>query len=420
MKTRGPYETLAGKAHDTVVRELEQLIGAAKITMAEGGHWLLGQRAPKGPIMRERDISFVYKCVWGAYAACMDRHYIVEMLNWLYENALRPNGDFFFPEEVPGHRIDLRIYRVMVFLKFAALLEHRMIHDEKVLRRLGQYQDTATGGCFHYIGEDPARPTLPSFIRVGETAFFGECALACGLKDEALRAGAWMLKLAQDNHAHMTREGIFYCQTDRRGELITVVGPGEKIFKTVNNWDANQAGWMLGCAMAFLADLYDTMRDKWGYEAGQSQTYLEGALSIVDFEDTMPAYTYLYPSKCKVLWGTGTILRVLLKYGQGTEEQFDKLYRVSKRTFLYTFLGSQLPDGSWAAAHYPLRDDSPELQFDYRVLKGLTLNPREEIKGSTTSTYLPAVEVTGEFLGEIGAMVEGLAPLLELYRTRKP
>ena len=78
MKTRGPYETLAGKAHDTVVRELEQLIGAAKITMAEGGHWLLGQRAPKGPIMRERDISFVYKCVWGAYAACMDRHYIVE------------------------------------------------------------------------------------------------------------------------------------------------------------------------------------------------------------------------------------------------------------------------------------------------------------------------------------------------------
>jgi len=66
--------------------------------------------------------------------------------------------------------------------------------------------------------------------------------------------------------------------------------------------------------------------------------------------------------------------------------------------------------------HYPLRDDAPELQFDYRVLKGLTLYPSQQIAGSTTSSYLPAPEVTGEILGEIGAMVEGLSPLIGYYR----
>jgi hypothetical protein len=141
-------------------------------------------------------------------------------------------------------------------------------------------------------------------------------------------------------------------------------------------------------------------------------------LSLADFEDTMPVYTYYYPSKSKVLWGAGALLRVLLKYGLGTEEQFDRLYRASKRVFVLTFLGAQMPDGSWPAIHYALKDDSPELQFDYRVLKGLTLYPADEITGTTTCSYLPAVEVTGEVLGEIAAMVEGLTSLLEHYRIK--
>jgi hypothetical protein len=77
-----------------------------------------------------------------------------------------------------------------------------------------------------------------------------------------------------------------------------------------------------------------------------------------------------------------------------------------------------LPDGSWAADHYPLSDDSPELQFDQRVLKGLALNPSGEIEGSTTCSFLPAVEATGEILGEIAAMVEGLKSLLDFYRAQ--
>jgi hypothetical protein len=306
----------------------------------------------------------------------------------------------------------------LLFLKYAALMDHPMIRDEKVMKRIRQYQDMATGGCFYYIGEDPANPVWPDFIDVGNTAFFGELCLALDLRNEALRAGAWMLKLVQDNGVHMSGEGTFYCLTDRQGQLVTDVKPGEVIFKTVNNRDSNQMGWNIGCCMAFLADLYHAMREKWGYKTEDSRPYLDAALRLTDFENSMPLVTYFYPSKCKVIWGAAALLGVLLKHGLGSETEFDKLYRICKRVFLFTFLGTQLPEGGWPGLHYPLTDDAPELQFDYRVLKGLTLYPREQIVGSSSSSYLPPTEVTGEILGEIGAMVEGLSPLIEHYRQR--
>jgi hypothetical protein len=419
MQTHFPYETLVGKSPATIIRELEQLIGAAQITLAEGGRWLVNQRAPLGPIMGERDVSYVYKSIWGAYAAGVERRYIAKMLDWLHAQALQPNGDFFFPAEPADHRVDTRAYRQFVFLKFAALLDHPIVHDERVMRRMAQYQDPATGGCFYYIGEDPDRPAYPDFCSVGDTAFFGEFALAAGWRDAALRAGRWMLKVVADNAKHMAQTGDFYTLADRRGDLITQVSPGEKINKTVNNRDANQMGWNLGCALAFLADLYAALRHDQTRSDPTGRTYQEyikAILTICQFEDTMPLETYFYPSKCKVVWGTGRVLDIFLRYGLAIEEDLDRLYRISKRVFVHTFLGSQLPDGSWPGIHYPLHDDAPELQFDYRVLKGLTLYPQTPIRGSATCSYLPAVEVTGEILGEIGALLEGLSPLIDYYR----
>jgi len=63
------YDSLLDKTPDTIVRELEQLVGAARITITEASRWLITQRAPQGPVMRDRDVSLVYKCIWGGYAA---------------------------------------------------------------------------------------------------------------------------------------------------------------------------------------------------------------------------------------------------------------------------------------------------------------------------------------------------------------
>ncbi len=66
--------------------------------------------------------------------------------------------------------------------------------------------------------------------------------------------------------------------------------------------------------------------------------------------------------------------------------------------------------------YYPHGDHSPELDYDYRVLKGLILTPIDRTSGGETSTYLPAVEITGEFLGETAAFLQGLEALLESVR----
>ena len=78
----------------------------------------------------------------------------------------------------------------------------------------------------------------------------------------------------------------------------------------------------------------------------------------------------------------------------------------------------EIPVADPVLAAFADGDDAPELQFDYRVLQGLSLVPAGPIEGSTTCSYLPAVEVTGEVLGEIAAMLEGLEPLLAHYRAR--
>ena len=51
-------------------------------------------------------------------------------------------------------------------------------------------------------------------------------------------------------------------------------------------------------------------------------------------------------------------------------------------------------------------------------MKGLALTPAERIAESTTNSFLPAVEITGEVLGETGAMIEELEPLLRHYRAQ--
>jgi hypothetical protein len=235
MNTRTPYDTLLDKSKDAIVRELEQLIGAAEIALAEGSRWLISQRAPVGPLMAEHDVSHVYKCVWAHYMAGSDGHYVAELLDWLMEHARQPNGDLFFPTEPPDHRDDVRVYRALVCLRIAALTGHPMAQDAQIVQRALQYQDAVTGGCSYFIGEDPDDPQWPEFIGVGETAFLGEFGIAANFRQQAIRAGDWLRKLVLDNQSHMTDEGIFYCLADRDRALITRVAAGEKIFKMVNN-----------------------------------------------------------------------------------------------------------------------------------------------------------------------------------------
>ncbi len=377
--------------------ELEHLLSAVRLCLAQGGRYLVSRCAPHGPIMREPNLSYIHKAAWGMYAGGVD-------------HALQPNGDFYLPGEGLEYKDMQRAYRPLTFGKVAAWIGHPLIRDERVVGRLLQYQH-ASGGCFNYIGDGPEvqeQPTLGTL----NTSFFGHLMLALGRREEALRAGDWLRRWVQANAAHMAEDGVLYSSMTPAGALVTNLVLGARMAGMVDNRAPKQEFWQVGTTMAYLAVLYDHMRQEWGHSAEAAQPYLDSALLLLDFEATMPLETYLWPSKCKVAWGAGELLRVLVRYGLGSAAQVEMAYQAARKTAVFTFMDNQLPHGGWSCMHYPLSELAPELPYDYKPLGGLVAIPDGPIPGSQT-IWLPSEEITGEFLGEIKSVELGVLALLE-------
>ncbi|MGQ9576671.1 MAG: hypothetical protein ACUVUC_15290 [Thermoguttaceae bacterium] len=391
------------------ISEPAELLRAVRLALLEGGRFLLSRIAPNGPILRERNLSYVHKASWGMYAAGVDHQTIGRLLDWAQREALRPNGDFFFPEEGPEYKDMQRVYRPLTFGKVAAWIGHPVIRLPQVLERILQYQDSS-GGVFHWIGDDPKRPERPATLGSLNTTFFGHLMIALDMPEQAIAAGRWVRQWVQANREAMAQGRLFTLMTPE-GRLVTQVEPGQRLSRLVDRQSPKQEFWQVGTAMAYLAVLYETMRTRWGASAAQAQPYLDAALALLDFEAAMPLDSYLWPSKCKVGWGAGELLRVLAAHRLAGPETLETAYRVAERVTLFTFMDNQLPGGGWPPMHYPLSELAPEIAFSYKPLKGLVGAPAEPIPGSAT-IFLPAEEITGEFLGEIKSIEQGLAAYL--------
>jgi len=343
------------------------------------------------------------------YAAGVDHDVIARLLDWAREEALQPNGDFYIPGEAPEYKDMQRVYRPLTFGKVAAWIGHPLIREERVIHRILQYQHRASGGVFNYIGEDPKHVEEQATLGTLNTSFFGHLMIALDRKEEAIRAGEWMRRFVEANRENMER-GVLYTQMTRDGELVVDVEPGEKITKVVDLRDPKQEFWHVGTAMAYLVVLYDTMRGRWGYAEAQAQAYLDSALLLLDFEERMPLETYLWISKCKVGWGAGELLRLLIRYGKG-EREIERVYRVCERVAIFTFMDNQLPNGGWSCFHYPLSERIPEMAFNYKPLKGVVRVPDGRIPGSQT-IFLPGEEITGEYVGEMKSIEMGIEEML--------
>jgi hypothetical protein len=305
-----------------------------------------------------------------------------------------------------------RVYRPLTFGKVAAWIGHPVIRKPRVLKRILQYQHQPSGGAFAYLGDDPEHPELPPTIGSLNTTFFGHLMVALDMCEQALAAGDWVRRWIDANREPL-RCGQLFTQMTLDGRLVTEVRPGERISKIVDTQHPKQEFWHVGTAMAYLAVLYDAMRTRWKRTAEQARPYLDAALALLDFEATMPLDTYLWPSKCKVGWGAGELLRILVQYRVADESTLEKTYRVAERVAMFTFLDSQLADGGWPAMHYPLSETAPELAFSYRPLKNVVWAPPEQIARSQT-IWLPGEEITGEFLGEMRSIEQGVTAWLSV------
>jgi hypothetical protein len=392
------------------IADPQHLLGAIRVALVQGGQFLVSRLAPNGPILRERNVSYVHKASWGMYAAGVDHGILARMLDWLQREALRPNGDFYFPEEGMEYRDMQRVYRALTFGKVAAWIGHPVIRQARVLDRILQYQHKPTGGAFAYIGDDPEHPEPPLVIGSLNTTFFGQLMVALDLREQAVAAGDWVRHWIEANREPLQR-GILLTQMTLDGRLVTEIRPGERASKVVDLQHPKQEFWHVGTAMAYLAVLYDTMRSRWKCTAQEAQPYLDAALALLEFESAMPLDTYLWPSKCKVAWGAGELLRILVQYQLADEATLERAYRVAERVAMFTFLDNQLPGGGWPAMHYPLSETIPEMDFSYKPLKGVVWTPPERIAGSQT-IWLPGEEITGEFLGEMKSIEQGVTAWL--------
>lgn len=399
-----------------IIGDIKHLLNSINVSMQHGGNFLVNRRAPNGPLMREMNLSYIHKVSWGMHAAEVDHEIIAELLDWAKNNFLQPNGDFFIPSEPPEYKDMQRVYRPLTFGKVAVWIGHSLFKEELVLKRILQYQHKC-GGVFHFIGDDPENIIEPSSIGTLNTSFFGHLMVALDMKNEAIMTGDWLCRFVQANKENMSERGLMYTKMNLEGKLISDIKPGERIGGMVDNKAPKQEFWQPGTIMAYLAVLYEKALDDWEFTKDKAQAYLDNALILLDFEDTMPLYTYLWPSKCKVGWGAGELLRILIKYKKGTQEQIEKAYRVAKKVAIFTFMDNQLPNGGWSCMHYPLSELIPEIRYDYKPLFGLVNVPDNRIIGSQT-IFLPGEEITGEFLGEMKSIQKGLKKVLDYYSTQ--
>ena len=391
--------------------EYHHLLAAIDLSLNHGAGYLRQRLAPAGPIMSIRHLSYVHKAVWGLYATGVNHHLLSQILDWVQTQALQPNGDFFFPEEGAEYQVTQRLYRPLTFGKVAVWIGHPLFHQSNIVNRILQYQHRPSGGVFHYIGNDPRNVEPQATIGCLNTSFFGHLMIALNRKAEAVAAGNWIRHFVEVNQASM-KSGVLYTKMTPEGVVITKVQRGERISSLVNNQDPKQEFWQVGTCMAYLSSLYDALRERWNYNARETAPFLEAAFQLLAFEATMPLATYLWPSKCKVGWGVGELLRVLCKYHLGTSQQLATAYDIARKVAIFTFLDNQLPTGGWSCMHYPLADDIPELAYDYKPLKGVVNVPDQPIPDSAT-IFLPSEEITGEFLGEMSALAQGVRALAE-------
>jgi len=401
---------------DWKLLNLYHLLGASRTALSEGGNWLASRIYPGGPILHEKDLNYIYKGVWGLYASGAPNAVLDGCFRWI-ETALKPNGDLFFDEESEYHRVGLRGYRLFTIMKVAAWAGDPIARNGKVLSRMMEYQDPS-GGVYDYIGERNGviEEPLIRFTTLN-TSFFGHAMIALDEKEPAMEAGGWLCRFVENNLRYMREEGVMYTGTDIRGRLRTDVEE-ESVIGRVNLVNAKQEFWQVGVIMSYLALLYDVARSRWNV-TDEAEPFLKMALELNEFEARMPLYTYRYPSKCKVAWGAGELLRVLSKYGVGTRDQIEKALNAATNTLVTTFIDNQLPDGGWSCEHYVTRTTDPEYQFEYKPLKGIVNVPTHPLQGSRAS-FITGEEIAGEFLGEIKAAEQGLVALIDSIVNRAP
>jgi len=364
------------------------MIPKMEVSMARGADWLLSQFSPEGPVMRDPDLSYCHKTVWGLYEAGRTDA-VTRLLDWIAEEAKMGTGRYGFPEEPPFSREMQLLYRFLTFGKVAERIGHPAFANEETREEILTYQHES-GGVWGNKDKSEYMRVLSPLV----TSFFTEWALAAGLIPAAEQSADFLVLLVKENLPHMIESpGRFYFNYDPWEEaLVTEADPDEDINCFVDTDKPKQQFYQIGTSMAALADMYMFTHQK---------RHLQSALKLAEFERRLNPLGLRWPSYCKIGWGAAELYSVT----------GSPLHRIAAANVSeITFMASQTGDGGWSDFYYPLRDHGAWESVTYDGSR--PAGP----KADGSWARLAGHEITGEFLGEMGRTLVAFKEALRRIR----
>jgi len=261
-----------------------------------GRRWLtawLGDNGSYGP--EADDLACYYKSPYLFQLSGRARQ-ATQLLEFVRRRFMRPDHDFV---TAPQHKSDNA-----AFNEYWAYPNGWLAMGAQ---RLGRF-DIAYP-AFEYLrsGHEPNRGGFLTSGHSGSgdgetdvltTAHLGLVCLYFGDLTRAEGAGRWLARLLTLQPD--LRAGLFL-RLDRSGQLVWDIPQDKAAFYVVSTHEPNQAYFMVGYPIAFLAKLYEATAD---------EVYLKAARDYLDFGFSCEGNMRSSPMSHKVAWGAAVLARI--------------------------------------------------------------------------------------------------------------
>jgi len=311
-----------------------ELMQRAQETITRGLAWL---RRHDDQISHVEDLNAHYKAPY-LYAAIGDPVQARYYADLMSERYLQEDGDF---------RTN-RLHKGWAHLPCSPANRYLYSNGWIIvgLRRLGVYgpasrgiefvrrfQAPDLGGFFSRFDVSSAQVDT-RYLDSSSTSSAGLALLACGLVDEAVQAGDFILRLLE---AQPEPDRYYFCSWEVGAGLMTDVWGdedpnsirGRKQFCLSAEADPlGELTWLIGKPMKFLCKLYDQSAER---------KYLDGAVRLFDFFHRLGEERWHNYASCKVVWAGAELYR----------HTGERKFAETAERILDWFCASQHPSGLW-------------------------------------------------------------------------
>ena len=284
----------------------QELLQRGQEAIAKGLSWL---RHHDDEISQIEDLSAHYKAPY-LYAVLGDPVHARYYADLMQTRYLQADGDFRTNRlqkgwaHLPCSPANRYVYSngwIIVGLRKLGVYGAAS-HGMEFVRR---FQSPELGGVFSRF--DVASGQVDTrYLDSSSTSSAGLALLACGLVEEAIRAGDFILRLLEaqsepDHYYFSSWEVGTGLMTDVWGDEDQSSVRGRKQFCLSAEADPlGELTWLIGKPMKFLCKLYDQTLDR---------RYLDGAVNLFDFFRKLGEERWHNYGSCKIMWAGAELYR---------------------------------------------------------------------------------------------------------------